>query len=428
MGGMTGEVGRRGHAGAHGSAAGPGAPTPAPSETVLLARAYLSRVSEPANLAVWAFVAQHGPVAASEAIRSGDVPVGVARATAARRLSADPEQDLEAAAAQGIWLATPESAQWPHLAFAALHLHAQRRIQNVSPDTATADPGGETIPPLALWCRGDAPLSSLGLRALGVVGSRAMTSYGQHVTTDLSYGLARRDVTIVSGGAYGIDAVAHRSALAAGGATVLVSAAGLDRPYPQGNAELFARIANEGLLLSESPPGAAPQRQRFLSRNRLISALCTATVIVEAARRSGALNTAKHCRNLGRPVLAVPGPVTSAMSAGCHDLLRREQDPAILVSSIEDVLAIVGSCGEGLSEPTTEAPAGDLRRELDALDLTARRVFDGLPARGGVGEDELARRSGVSPLEVIRALPVLRNAGLVDAGEGGWMLRRQPPR
>ncbi|SOD74195.1 DNA processing protein [Jatrophihabitans sp. GAS493] len=399
------------------------------SEDVLLARAYLSRVSEPANLAVWAFVAEYGPLAAAEAIRSGDVPHGVARATAARRQSADPEQDLEAAAAQGIQLATPESPQWPHLAFAALHAHAQRRLMTTTPDLTKVDPGGETIPPLALWYRGQAPLSTLGIRALGVVGSRAMTSYGQHVTTDLSYGLARHDVTIVSGGAYGIDAVAHRSALAAGGATVLVSAAGLDRPYPQANAELFSRVAADGLLVSESPPGAAPQRQRFLSRNRLIAALCTATVIVEAARRSGALNTAKHCRNLGRPVLAVPGPVTSAMSAGCHDLLRREQDPAILVSSIEDVLAIVGSSGEGLSEPAgNDAPEGDLRRTLDHLDATARRVFDGLPARGGVGEDELARRSGVSPIEVIRALPALRNAGLVDSTESGWVLQRAPRR
>jgi DNA processing protein len=151
------------------------------------------------------------------------------------------------------------------------------------------------------------------------------------LSADLAYGLSGHGFDIVSGGAYGIDAAAHRAALAAGGSTVIVSAGGLDRPYPSGNAQLFERAADNGLLISESPPGSAPHRQRFLTRNRLIAALSTGVVVVEAARRSGALNTAGHCRLLGRPLMVVPGPVTSAMSAGCHDLLRDEHGYAVLV-------------------------------------------------------------------------------------------------
>ena len=148
-------------------------------------------------------------------------------------------------------------------------------------------------------------------------------------------------MVVVSGGAYGIDAAAHRGALALGGTTVLVSAGGLDRPYPPGNGRLFEAVAESGLLVSESPPGSAPQRHRFLTRNRLIAALSGATIVVEAARRSGAINTAAHARGLGRVLLAVPGPITSALSVGCHDLLSHESDPAVLVTSLEDVLSTV---------------------------------------------------------------------------------------
>jgi DNA processing protein len=254
--------------------------------------------------------------------------------------------------------------------------------------------------------------------------------------------LARRDVTIVSGGAYGIDAAAHRAALAAGGQTVLISAGGLDRPYPPGNAALFDRVAEFGLLVSESPPGCAPQRRRFLTRNRLIAALSTATLVVEAARRSGANNTARHCVTLQRPLLAVPGPITSAMSAGCHELIRRDRDPALLVSSVEDVLAVVGRIGEGLTDPsgagngagadgagTTTMCDGGLsssadaaRAELDRIDSVSRRVFDGLPARRFARPEEIAVRCGLSPLDVIRALPTLDLAGLVEAGDGGYRI------
>jgi DNA processing protein len=398
---------------------------------LLIARAYLSRVSEPACIPVWDLVRRCGPVAAAAAIRDGAVDRDVAAATQARRDSVDPIADLEAAERYGIELVVPESERWPHFAFAALERTGLARAARYRDGDRTHSESGELMPPLALWARGGLDLASLGVRSAGIVGSRAATAYGEHVTAELGYGLATRDVTVVSGGAYGIDAAAHRAALAAGGPTVLVSAGGLDRPYPPGNAALFERVAESGLLLSESPPGCAPQRRRFLTRNRLIAALSTGTVVVEAAARSGAMNTAKHCVGLGRPLMAVPGPVTSPMSSGCHTLLGRAVAPAILVSTSDDVLGVVGGIGEGARPVPDNDPklaAGDLRVDLDQLDSTARRVFEGLLVRRFARPDEIAARSGVSPLEVIRALPTLDLAGLIETSDAGYRVaaRRRP--
>jgi DNA processing protein len=267
-------------------------------------------------------------------------------------------------------------------------------------------------------------LADAGVRAAAIVGSRAASAYGERVTAELAYGLAGHGVVVVSGGAYGIDAAAHRAAMAGGGATIIVSAGGLDRPYPAGNAALFDRAAERGLVVSESPPGSAPHRHRFLSRNRLIAALSTGTVVVEAALRSGALNTAGHCILQGRPLMVVPGPVTSGLSAGCHALLRREDYAAILVESVDHVLAVVGSIGEGIDlAGATQRPPGDvLAAILDRLDPTARRVFDGLPARTAVSAAQLAARSGVSLIQVARAVPALQVAGLVEVSDGTYRI------
>ena len=362
---------------------------------------------------MWAYVTAVGPEQAAAELRAGRAPAEVLDRTAARRAAADPEADLAAAERLGLRLVGPESPYWPHFAFAALEHAGRARLRLSRGPGHRRSAVGDPVPPLALWVRGTLDPAGLALRSVGLVGSRAATEYGEQVTADLAYRLARRAVTVVSGGAYGIDAAAHRAALAAGGSTVIVSAGGLDRPYPPGNAALFERAAQAGVLLSESPPGCAPQRHRFLTRNRLIAALSTGVVVVEAAARSGALNTAAHARILGRPVMAVPGPVTSAMSVGCHALLRREQDPAVLVACADDVLALVGAAGEGLTEPSTEV--ADVRSELEALDPVARRVFEGLPARRWVAAEEVAARSGVGPVEVIRALPRLELAGLVEA-------------
>lgn len=397
------------------------------NDDVLLARAYLSRVGEPASVAVWQFVTDVGPVDAVRALRTErGVPPDVLAETASRRRDADPEGDLAAAERHGLRLVVPESAEWPHFALACLERAVLPRAAAYAAGTFRRNESGEPVPPLALWVRGAGELPTVGVRSVGIVGARAATQYGLSVTAELGYGLAGRDVVVVSGGAYGIDAGAHRAALAACGTTVLVSAGGLDRPYPPGNAALFDAVADSGLLISESPPGCSPQRRRFLTRNRLIAALSTGVVVVEAAARSGATNTARHAGTLGRAVMAVPGPVTSAMSVGCHQLLRRDPDPALLVTCVDDVLAVVGSIGEGLGAPGGGGPkVTDVRAELDLLTPVERAVFDGLPARRYAGAEEIAARSGVGPLDVVRALPALDAAGLVEADGVGFRAARR---
>lgn len=382
----------------------------------LVAAAYLSRVAEPGSVPLWLFVREHGYPAAARAVRDGAVPDEVAACTEARRTSADPQADLAAAERNDIRLLTPADADWPHFAFSALAVAADRRIAQWHAGYRTRPARGELMPPLALWVRGRGELATVGVRSIAVVGSRAATAYGEHVASDFSYGLAGQDVVVVSGGAYGIDAAAHRGALAAGGVSVLVSAGGLDRPYPGGNRNLYDRTAEQGLLISERPPGSAPHRQRFLSRNRLIAALGTATLVVEAGQRSGALNTAGYARDLGRPVLVVPGPITSAMSLGCHQLAQRDEDPARLVTSVSEVAAF---CGYQLDASGRSAPAAISR---DSLDLVAQSVLDGFPSRRNVTEAELARLSGQPIQQVVAALPVLLSAGLISLSREGYRL------
>lgn len=186
--------------------------------------------------------------------------------------------------------------------------------------------------PHCLWVKGDVEV--MHLMGVALVGARAATSYGEHVAAELAADLSKHHV-IVSGAAYGIDGAAHRAALAAGGKTVAYLAGGSDRPYPAGHAHLIDRIAANGAVVSEVPPGSTPTKWRFLSRNRLIAAHAEAVVVVEAGYRSGSLNTAGHAVGLNRPLGAVPGPITSAASAGCHRILR-EMD-GVCITSAADV-------------------------------------------------------------------------------------------
>ncbi|HEX2904452.1 MAG TPA: DNA-processing protein DprA [Jatrophihabitans sp.] len=382
----------------------------------LLAAAYLNRVAEPAAIALWLLVREHGYRQAAAMVRAAEVPPEVAACTEARRDTTDPHADLAAAERNGIRLLTPASPDWPHFALGAMDRLARRRCAEWLTGRRARAAAGELIPPLALWVRGNGQLASIGIRSISMVGSRSATAYGDLVASDFAYALARREVTVISGGAYGIDAAAHRGALAADGACVLVSAGGLDRPYPSGHAGLYDRTAEAGLLVSERPPGSAPQRQRFLSRNRLIAAFGTATLVVEAGLRSGALNTARHARDLGRPVLAVPGSITSAMSVGCHRLLQRDEQPAQLVTTVTEVLSY---CGGEVALPDA-AP----RTLYDALDLAARTVLDAFPAAGTADPGQLSRLSGL-PLEGVRdALAALQQLGLVAETAGGFRLDR----
>jgi DNA processing protein len=195
--------------------------------------------------------------------------------------------------------------------------------------------------PLALWTKGRPErLAALG-RSIALVGARAATAYGEQVAMEAAAGLVDRGFAVLSGAAYGIDGMAHRSALASEGVTVAVLAGGLDRYYPSGHEQLLRRIADEGAVVSELPPGAAPTKWRFLQRNRLIAAMSQATIVLEAGRRSGSLNTAGHASALARPLGAVPGPVTSPASAGCHRLLR-EYD-AVCVTTAEEMAELAPS-------------------------------------------------------------------------------------
>lgn len=200
--------------------------------------------------------------------------------------------------------------------------------------------------PVALWAKGDtALLTSPVWERLTVTGARASTGYGEHVTTELVQSAVADGRQVLSGGAYGIDGAAHRAALASGGSTVAVLAGGLDRLYPAGHTELLTRISKEGLLLSELPPGAAPTKWRFLQRGRLLAALASTVLIAEAGYRSGSLHTAARAVELDRPVGVVPGPITSAASAGCHRLMR--DGLASVITGYDDVRDLLDEVREG---------------------------------------------------------------------------------
>lgn len=268
--------------------------------------------------------------------------------------------------------------------------------------------------PLGLFVRGR-PLREAAARSVAVVGARAATDYGQHVAAELSCDLAAAGWAVVSGGAYGVDAAAHRGALAAVGHTIAVLACGVDVAYPKGNAALLERVAGEGSVVSELAPGTSPTRLRFLSRNRVIAALTRGTVVVEAAARSGALSTAAAASALDRFVMVVPGPVTSAMSVGTHRLLQ--DDPQVrLVTRAADVVEQVGRIGELAAPPVPEV------RLRDGLDPVAARVLEALPLREAATVEEVVVAAGLAAGEVGGALHRLLAAGLADRVPGGWLV------
>ncbi|APU13847.1 MULTISPECIES: DNA-processing protein DprA [Actinoalloteichus] len=374
--------------------------------SLLLARAYLLRVAEPPAPALTRFVVEHGAERAAEAVRGGRVPGDVAKEVAARNDLRLAEQDLQTGHAMGARLLVPEHEQWPRQRFADFEHAAQNGVQNAAP-------------PLALWVRGSPRLAESTASAVSVVGSRAASGYGEQLAAEFGHGLVGRGFTVVSGAAYGIDGAAHRGALAGGGTTVAVLACGLDVGYPAGHTSLLRAVeSGDGAVLSEYPPGTPPARHRFLVRNRLIAALSAGTVVVEAGRRSGARNTAGIAGGLGRVVMAVPGPVTSALSAGCHELLRDGE--ALLVTSTAEIAEAAGPMGDHLISPG-DRPS----RDTDGLGEEELRVFEALDLRKGAAADEVSVRSGVELASVRAILPVLEFAGLAARGEYGWTRRRR---
>lgn len=368
------------------------------------ARAWLSRAVEPGSSVMHGYVASVGPVAAARSLARAQAPAQVQSLIGARHDEDLVTADLAAARANGARLVVPGDPEWP-----AEPLHAMT--------VATAMGSDAMAPPLALWVRGGGDLAGLTGRAVAIVGSRAATSYGTEQAAALAFGLAERGWTVISGGAFGIDAAAHRGALSAGVATIAVLASGIDRSYPAAHASLFDRVAKDGLVISEWPPGSAPYRHRFLIRNRLIAALSAGCVVVEASARSGARHTAGRARDLGRSVMAIPGPVTSAMSVGTHALLR--DTDARLVTGVDHVIEEIGHLGVDLS-PVLRGR--DTVR--DALSPVQARTLEALPRRGLVLPEQIARAAGLSVLEVLSALPALEARALVECQDGGWVLVR----
>ncbi|MBX6767611.1 MAG: DNA-protecting protein DprA [Actinomadura rubrobrunea] len=368
-----------------------------------LARAALTATAEPGDALLNRVIDRLGPVGAVEAIRTGRIPDDLLSERVVRRVehwrirsaAADPGRDLEICERLGGRLICPGDPEWP---------------------TTLDDLGGER--PYALWLRGPGDLRNTCLRSVAMVGSRAASSYGLRLAAEFAAALAERGWTVVSGGALGIDAAAHRGALAADGPTIAVLANGVDVPYPASNDGLFAEIARRTLLVSESPPGVEPHRLRFLVRNRVIAALCRGTVVVEAEARSGALSTAAWTRKLGRVLMAVPGPVDSRTSVGCHKLLR--DDPsATLVTRSEEIVEAVGRIGDDLAP----VPSGPVLPR-DRLEPTARAVLEALPARGAAGPAQIAVKAGVDLATVNGKLGLLAAGGFVERCSGGWRLTK----
>ncbi|MBM7772853.1 DNA processing protein [Actinokineospora baliensis] len=370
-------------------------------DEVRLARAYLSRVAEPPAGALGVLVEHLGPVEAAGLVRRGEVPRAVLDETSARAGVEVAAADLERAAAAGIRLVTPEDEEWPAWPLLCLANARDRGLRWAAP-------------PLALWVRGPAQLDEVLGRSAAIVGARAATSYGEHTAAEFAYELAGRGVTVVSGAAFGIDGAAHRGALGAQGTTLAVLACGADISYPAAHTTLLNHVAKQGAVISEYPPGTTPAKYRFLVRNRLIAALAVGTVVVEAGRRSGARNTAASAAALGKPVLAVPGPVSSPMSQGCHDLIR--SGTATLATSVPDILEAVGAIGD-VADPRAPSPP----RPTDGLAPQAVQLHDALSRSSPAPPDHLARACGV-PLERVRALlPELELVGLARRTEEGWL-------
>ena len=376
-----------------------------------------SAIAEPGDAVASAIVAVLGPAEALRWAREAVTdPVGASIDLAA---SASREVVDRAIASLERW--TARAAAWdpaPHLERAA-KVGARAIVRGDDEWPAEFDDLGAAAP-YCLWARGPANVRDAWARSVAIVGSRSSTAYGEHVAATLAAGLADEGWGVVSGGAYGIDARAHRGALAAGGLTVAVMAGGVDRPYPQGNSDLLARVLETGAIVGESPPGYAPYRSRFLTRNRIIAA-SRVTVVVEAAHRSGALSTASHASALGRPLAAVPGPVTSAGSLGCHRLIR---DGATLVTGPQDVLELVEPLDAARGLADDEGGEGPGRAgAVGFSSVEQRRAYDAIGRRGStIGE--VAAAAGLTTNEARTALGGLALLG--SARKDGVLWRRAP--
>jgi DNA processing protein len=364
-----------------------------------LARVALSRLTEPGEPKIASLTAQLGPVRLRALLSDPEQDTAEHRDVASRLRGLDPAADLERGARLGLRYVVPGDDEWP------------TQVDDLLRAELLDHRGG---PPLGLWVKGPTPLGRLGA-SVAVVGARQATTYGTEVAASIAGCLVRAGHPVVSGAAYGIDQAAHRGALAVRGPTIAVLACGPDRAYPDAHRTLLDHLGRTSAVVSEVPPGCAPTRGRFLSRNRLIAALARGTVVVEAAARSGALNTVSWTNRLNRHLMGVPGPVTSAQSQGVHELVRT--GAASLVTRGEEVLEVVGEAGTHLATPP-RAPS----RPRDKVAPRDARVLDAVPFARPAPVDSIATTAGLALLDVQRALRRLGRDGLVELSEQGWRL------
>ncbi|MDQ2852730.1 MAG: DNA-processing protein DprA [Actinomycetota bacterium] len=350
-------------------------------------RIALCKVGEPMDPTIGSLVAERGPVRAWHQIARN--PASTYQRFAARVADLDVDRVRHAADALHIRIVIPSDPEWPS------------GLNDLE------------LPPLCLWVRGPAQLAPSCVRSASIVGARLATAYGETVATGLAHDLGARGFSIVSGGAFGIDAAAHRGALRAGAVTIAAMAGGVDRLYPAGNSALLEEILLTGAVISECAPGSSPQRHRFLARNRLIAALTPGTIVVEAGIRSGSLNTARNAERLHRVVAAVPGPVTSTSSVGTNELIR--QGIACLVTDVGECVEILGDYGADLGP----CRVGE-KTAVDGLPEVPRRVLDALAPRRSCSVDQLTRSAGLSVGEVLGGLGALELNGLAVRSPEGW--------
>jgi DNA processing protein len=249
--------------------------------------------------------------------------------------------------------------------------------------------------PMALWVRGNYESIEKLSNSVAVVGCRGSTSYGEFAASSVVTALVEKNISIISGGAYGIDAAAHRTTLALRGNTVAVMAGGVARLYPHGHAELLKRIIETGAVFSELPPGSAPSKWRFLQRNRLIAAASQSSVVVEANWRSGALNTASHANAIGRDVFAIPGPISSPKSAGTNKLIADSR--AQLILDGKDLLDRLGIESQEITRQQLTGLGAIERRTLDAIGFGSFEIAE-ICLEAGLTRDEA--RFGLGNLEL----------------------------
>lgn len=377
---------------------------------------YLNTVIEgPSRQLHQLFARGYSPEEVAEGIKRREKWIGTLLRTTERRYNvANSEELLEKAYATSLRFITPDDPEWPSEQFdQAFGFAASGTSEHLRSYASDA------VAPHGLWVRGG-DLSEAVAQSVAIVGTRAMSSYGERATECISRGLAEKRWTVVSGGAFGVDSVAHRTALAQGGVSVAVAAHGLHRCYPHKHRELFKQIVDTGgCWVSEYPPDTPPARHRFLTRNRLVAALTAGTVVVEAAWRSGALNTLAWANGLGKVAMAVPGPIIGAGSLGCHDKIK--QGSAQLVVSAEDVISLAGSYGA--SDPDGQYELAFPGTAVQRLSRNELRVFDAIPTAGepDCEAEEIARRAGLSAALTVRIIVELERAGLIRRQRLNWV-------